>query len=209
MEATAPVEADLKLVREQDQYHQEQIERMIGIPGISLNPSCWVRTPSDSVEVGDQWVAPARAIGGRSATDPRLSWFPQLGERALPLSSHTDPHIYNPPTPPPPLRLPQALGPGLDLSITSASPPSTCSTVPPVQRKGGMEGGGEEGAGEEASALLPQSGDCWNTDRSICHPLPHTLTCCPRARLFLSHSPFDLSCGTPVHSPNMLKGCQQ
>lgn len=36
MDATAPVEADLKLVREEDQYHQEQIERMMGIPGISL-----------------------------------------------------------------------------------------------------------------------------------------------------------------------------
>lgn len=34
-----------------------------------------------------------------------------------------------------------------------------------------MEGEEEE----EASALLPQSGDCWNVDRSICHPLPsHT-----------------------------------
>lgn len=32
-----------------------------------------------------------------------------------------------------------------------------------------------EGEGEKASALLPQSGDCWNADRSICHPLPsHT-----------------------------------
>lgn len=36
MDATAPVEAELKLVREEDQYHQEQIERMMGIPGISL-----------------------------------------------------------------------------------------------------------------------------------------------------------------------------
>lgn len=36
MDATAPVKADLKLVREGDQYHQEQIERMMGIPGISL-----------------------------------------------------------------------------------------------------------------------------------------------------------------------------
>ena len=36
MDATAPVEADLKLVREEDQYHQEQIERMMGIAGISL-----------------------------------------------------------------------------------------------------------------------------------------------------------------------------
>lgn len=36
MDATAPVEADLKLVREEDQYQQEQIERMMGIPGISL-----------------------------------------------------------------------------------------------------------------------------------------------------------------------------
>jgi len=35
MDATAPVEADLKLVREDDQY-QKQRERMMGIPGFSL-----------------------------------------------------------------------------------------------------------------------------------------------------------------------------
>lgn len=102
------------------------------------------------------------------------------------------PHALTPTfiTPLPPLpRPPQALGLGLDLSITSPSPPSTCSTVPvwslycwedcsclviptsrPVERKGGR--GGMEGEGEEASVLLPQSGDCWSADRSICHPLP-------------------------------------
>ena len=39
-------------------------------------------------------------------------------------------------------------------------------------------GGGIRGGG---SALLPQSGDCWNTDRSICHPPACThLACCPQ-----------------------------
>lgn len=43
-------------------------------------------------------------------------------------------------------------------------------------RGGGVRGReGMEGEGKEASALLPQSGDCWNADRSICHALPsHT-----------------------------------
>lgn len=40
----------------------------------------------------------------------------------------------------------------------------------------------------EASALLPQSGDCWNVDRSICHPLPsrtHLLSKGPTLSIFL------------------------
>lgn len=32
-----------------------------------------------------------------------------------------------------------------------------------------------EGGKEEASVALPLTGDCWNADGSICHPLPsHT-----------------------------------
>lgn len=56
--------------------------------------------------------------------------------------------------------------------------------------------GGMEGEGEEASALLPQSGDCWNADRSICHPLPshtHLLSEGPTLPVFLLLLPPTLS----------------
>lgn len=119
---------------------------------------------------------------------PRLSWFPQLGERVLPLSSRTDPHIYNAPS----HRRRDLLKPWAQ-AWTSPSPhplprprvaPCQCGhftaerTAPVLlsphhglsRGKGGREG--MEGEGEEASVLLPQSGDCWNADRSICHPLP-------------------------------------
>lgn len=59
------------------------------------------------------------------------------------------------------------------------------------------EGGGQDETeerrggkgGEEASVLLPQSGDCWNIDRSICHGLlshTHLLSRGPTVFLTLS-----------------------
>ena len=47
--------------------------------------------------------------------------------------------------------------------------------------------GGEEERREEAS-VLPQSGDCWNADRSICHGLlSHTHLLPKGPALFLFH----------------------
>lgn len=125
---------------------------------------------------------------------PRLSWFPQPSERALPLSSRADPHIYNPT--PTAAETFSSLGPR---ACTSPSPhPLPCPHValcqcghltaertapvllsPHHSLSRGREGwrderGGGKGGGK-ASVLLPQSSDCWNADRSICHPLPsHT-----------------------------------
>lgn len=62
-----------------------------------------------------------------------------------------------------------------------------------MEGEAGMRGReGMEGEGEEASALLPQSGDCWNADRSICHPLPshtHLLSEGPALSAFLLGPP--------------------
>lgn len=87
--------------------------------------------------------------------------------------------------------------------ILSCHPPSQ-----PVESRGGRDGGREEGREEEASVALPLTGDCWNADRSICHPLPsHThllsegLTLIPSLSLsrpslspFLVHPSLSLSC---------------
>lgn len=138
-------------------------------------------------------------LTGTTAVDPTSQLVPKAQSiEPFPCPHTLTPTFITPPMPPPPpLSPPHVLGWGLDLSITS--PPSTCSTMPvwslccwedcsclviptsqPVERRG-REGGGawERGRGGEgggkASALLPQSHDCWNADRSICHGLPsHT-----------------------------------
>ncbi|CAL8353423.1 unnamed protein product [Boreogadus saida] len=60
------------------------------------------------------------------------------------------------------------------------TPSSQLAPVAHLSRRGGRTAKGRPGGGG-GSALLPQSGDCWNTDRSICHPPAFThLACCPQ-----------------------------
>lgn len=140
---------------------------------------------------------------------PCLSWFPQPSERALPLSSHTDPHIYN--------HTPAATETSLSLGrrpgpLHHLTPPlSTCSTVPvwslycwedcsclvipasePVERKGGMEGweGGQswrEGGRRHLRCSHKAATVGTLTEASVI-PCLHTSTCCPSPSLFPSSS---------------------
>lgn len=122
------------------------------------------------------------------------------------------PHMLTPTfiTPPLPLpqRAPQALGWGLDLSITSLPHPRvvpcqcghfTAERTAPVllsPHHSPRTGGGraewdweeERKRGGKEASVLPQSGDCWNADRSICHGLlSHTNLLSKGPTLFLSH----------------------
>lgn len=105
-------------------------------------------------------------------------------ERALPLSSHTDPHIYNP--------TPSAAETSLRLWACASPSPYPCPhaalsqcghftavrTAPVLlSPHHGLSRGRERWEGGERRHLrcCPQSGDHWNPDRSICHALiPHT-----------------------------------